>query len=170
VSESREHLLPWLPWATEHVTADDSVTWIHQSRANWLLRNPLPVGLFSLDTHRLLGGSGLSRINWEIRAFEIGYWVRASEQGHGYVSESTRALTQLAFDSLAASRVEIRVDPRNTRSLHVPRALGFTHEGTLRRVSPPADSDEPTDRAIFALIREEYDRLPWREPPEPGPD
>jgi RimJ/RimL family protein N-acetyltransferase len=107
-----------------------------------------------------LGGSGLARIDWTIRRFEIGYWLRESAVGFGYVSETVQLLTCLAFDRLEASRVEIRMDVRNTRSRAVPERLGFVYEGRLRRALPDVKA-RPRDVDVFALIHEDYERLPW---------
>ncbi len=52
-------------------------------------------------------------------------------------------------------RVEIRIDPANERSLAVPRALGFTEEGTLRRRLPSATDGVPRDMVVFAAFRDE---------------
>ncbi len=101
------------------------------------------------------------RITWAIRAFEIGYWIRTSAEGHGYVTEAVQLLTALAFEHLGANRVEIQADPYNARSWRVPERLGFPLEGTLRCFRPDV-SGKPSDRRIYALIREDYRRLPWR--------
>ncbi len=130
-------------------------------RARWKLREDLVVGIFDRATGRYLGGSGLHRINWDLRIFEIGYFIRASEEGKGYIAETVQVLTRLAFDGLAASRVEVYVAPRNVRSVRVPERLGFVLEGTLRRYREGVDG-HPEDRHVFALIREDYLRLSWR--------
>jgi ribosomal-protein-serine acetyltransferase len=61
---------------------------------------------------------------------------------------------------LEASRVEIRMDVRNTRSRAVPERLGFVYEGRLRRALPDVKA-RPRDVDVFALIHEDYERLPW---------
>lgn len=161
--ESFEHLRAWLPWAERERSFEDSVAFIARARARWLLREDLTVGIFDRASGRFLGGSGLHRINWPLRLFEIGYWIRVSEQGKGYVTETVQVLTRFAFDMLRANRVEIRVDPLNVRSRRVPERLGFVLEGTLRR-SGLSSSGEVTDRDIFALIPEDYAHLPWASP------
>jgi len=100
--------------------------------AQWLTREALMVGIWDRATGRYLGGSGLHRIDWAVPAFEIGYWLRTSAWGQGYVSETVRVLCRFAFETLHANRVEIRCDGGNERSLAVPRRLGFAQEATLR--------------------------------------
>jgi RimJ/RimL family protein N-acetyltransferase len=162
VEESRAGPLgEWMPWVKEYRAPEDALATIRRLRARWLLREDLITGIFERATGRFLGGSGLSRIEWTIRRFEIGYWLRTSAIGHGYVTETVQLLTRLAFDSLEANRVEIRMDVRNTRSRAVPVRLGFVFEGCMRRAMPDIHS-QPGDIDVFALIREDYERLPWR--------
>lgn len=162
IQESREHLAPWLPWVHFYHTIDDCQPFILRARARFLLREDLIMAIFDRATGRYLGGTGLSRINWDRRTFEIGYWVRRSAEGQGYIRETVQVLTRFAFEHLQANRVEIRMDPRNTRSRNVPERLGFVLEGTLRRGGMGTlDGTTPTDAHIFALIPEDYDALEW---------
>jgi RimJ/RimL family protein N-acetyltransferase len=164
IDESRTYLMPWMPWAESHRSIEDSLRYIRQSQAQWILRERLPVGIFDIDIGTFVGGSGLERIDWQLRRFEIGYWLRADAQGHGYVQETVQLLTRLAFDDLAANRVEIRMDPRNDRSERVAKRLGFVFEGTLRNSMFDHATGGPADRHIYALTPETYARLPWGTP------
>jgi RimJ/RimL family protein N-acetyltransferase len=164
VEESRAGLLgEWMPWVRDYQVPEDALVTIRRLRARWLLREDLVTGIFDRATGRFLGGSGLHRIDWTIRRFEIGYWLRTSAMGHGYVTETVQLLTRLAFDRFEANRVEIRMDVRNTRSHAIPVRLGFVFEGCMRRASPDIHS-QPGDIDVFALIRDDYERLPWRTP------
>jgi RimJ/RimL family protein N-acetyltransferase len=160
VDESREHLAPWLPWAGRYASVDDAREYVARAAAWWLLRQDLPVGIFERESGRLLGGSGLHRIDWDLRSFEIGYWLRRSAEGRGYMTEAVQLLTRWAFDDLAASRVFIRMDVRNARSRAVAAGLGFVHEGTLRNSLPDAEG-RPRDSHMYALIPEDYRGLAW---------
>lgn len=151
VHESREHIRPWLPFADEHQTVDESRDWIIHSMADWLLRNAMTVGVWELATNRYLGGSGIHPRNWESRYFEIGYWLRASAPGHGYMTETARLLTDFCFEHLAANRVEIRCDEQNVRSAAVARRLGFVPEARLRHDGLTPDG-KLRDTLIFSMI------------------
>ena len=76
--------------------------------AHWLLRDDMMLSIWEQESGRYLGGVGLHPHDWEIGYFEIGYWVRASAEGHGYIAETVRLLTDYAFDTLKANRLEIR--------------------------------------------------------------
>ena len=151
VAESRDHLRPWLPFADEHQTVEESRDWIIHQEANWLLREDLIVGIWEAATNRYLGGSGLHPHDWETRYFEIGYWLRASAAGQGYITEAVQLLTDYAFSALAATRVEIRCDERNVRSAAVAQRLGFVQEARMRNHLIAPDGTLRTT-LIFALI------------------
>lgn len=153
VEESRQHLWPWLPWVAQHQTIEDTRDFILRTQARWLLREDMTVGFFEAESGRYLGGSGLHpRGNaWDVPALEIGYWVRASAEGHGYVAETVRLLADYAFNSLGAQRVMIHCDARNTRSAAVAERLGFVREALLRHDARAADG-ELRDTLVFSLI------------------
>lgn len=154
VAESREHIRPWLPFADDHQTIEESRDWIIHRQSEWLLREVLPLSIWEKATQRFLGGTALHPRDWEIRYFEIGYWLRASAPGRGYMTEAIGLLTEFAFTSLAANRVEIRCDERNKRSAAVAMRLGFKQEARLRNNEKAVDGSLRTT-LIFALTPED---------------
>jgi RimJ/RimL family protein N-acetyltransferase len=161
IDESRAELEAWMVWAKHYRSPADAPPFIRRAQAQWLLREDLTVGIFERASGRYLGGSGLTRMDWTIRRFEIGYWVRSSATGQGYATETTQVLARFAFERLAAQRVEIRMDARNSRSRAVPERLGFVFEGCLRNGHPDVDG-RPADVLVYALLPDEFARLPWR--------
>ncbi|MDQ2715119.1 MAG: GNAT family N-acetyltransferase [Chloroflexota bacterium] len=151
IGESREHIRPWLPFADAHQSVEESQDWIIHQMANWLLREQVTLGIWEQATNRYLGGIGLQPHNWESRLFEIGYWLRPSATGKGYITEAVRLLTDFAFNDLAATRVQIRCDERNVHSAAVPRRLGFVQEARLRNDTVAPDGSLRTT-LVFSLI------------------
>ena len=157
IAESREdHLLPWLPWARGHTTREETLDFIAHARAQWLTRDSLGGGTFRKEDGRLLGGIGLHTHDWRVREFEIGYWLRKSATGRGYMREAVVVMTRLAFETLGANRVQIRCDARNERSRRVAEGSGFVFEGRHRRDALALDGTL-RDTLFFSLLREEYD-------------
>ncbi len=158
IEESRAQLIPWLPFVTPEYDLREAETFVRRSRANWILRKDLGLAIWRREDGRYLGGTGLHRIDWEIPHFEIGYWLRTSEEGKGYMIETVKLLARTCFETLGANRLEIRCDSLNFRSAAVPRRLGFIHEATLRNQSRTA-TGELRDTFIFALTPEDYARV-----------
>ncbi len=158
VDESRADIDIWMDWPPTMRTHDDAVDYCIRMAAEWLRRDSLNVGVFETATGRYLGGTGFHSISWRLRVFEIGYWLRTSAAGHGYMTEAVRLLLGLAFGRLDARRVAILCDTLNTRSLAIPERIGFVHEGTHRKDSL-TPSGEPRDTLVFALTDDDYREL-----------
>ena len=158
VEESREQLRPWMPWWDTHRTIEESVDFCARSKARWLLRENMNLGVWERETGRYLGGSGFHDPSWTVRKFEIGYWLRTSAVGQGYMTEVVKVLTRGAFEHFGANRVEIRCDTRNERSRRVAERCGYTLEGTLRRDTLTTEG-ALRDTHVFSMVREEYDAL-----------
>lgn len=158
IAASREHLRPWMPFADS--TLEDISAFVRRSRGKYDLMQDFVMGIFSKADGRYLGGTGLHRFDWDLGRFEIGYWLRANETGKGYVTESTWRLTSLAFETLEAQRIEIRIAPDNLASRAVPERLGFQLEGILRHSARHEEAFG--DICLYSLIRPEYETHPRR--------
>ena len=157
VQESIEHIRPWLPWYDTHGSLEDTRDYIRGTINRWTLGEGFEMGVFTQDTGAFLGGIGLHVRNSQIPSVEIGYWLRQSAEGHGYMSESARLLTAYAFEGLEARRVEIRCDARNRRSGTVAERLAYLLEGRLRNdMLDPVG--EPRDTLVYAMIPADYAR------------
>jgi RimJ/RimL family protein N-acetyltransferase len=132
VKESIDELRPWMPWAQDIPTIEESEISIRRSRLEFLDRTDLRLLLILKESGHLIGSSGLHRMDWQARKFEIGYWVRTSYGNQGYITEAVEAITNYAIHELQANRIEIRCNSRNIRSARVAERQGFTLEGILR--------------------------------------
>nr|WP_316643880.1 GNAT family protein [uncultured Roseateles sp.] len=155
ICESLEQLKPWMPWAQAAPSIEESEAVMRNQHAKFVLRSDLVYQIYAKTPEgqpgRLLGGTGLHRLDWTVRRFEIGYWIRTSAQGQGFVAEAVRALTQMAFAELQARRIEIRMDDNNLRSRAVAERCGYEFEGLLRRDTLDVNG-EPRDTRVYSRI------------------
>ena len=158
VIASREHLIPWMPWAKEENTLQDRIRYLRETRGRFDLGEDFTYGILSRDEHLVLGSSGLhTRRGKEVR--EIGYWIHVDHIGKGYATETSAALTKVAFEIEGVDRVEIHCDPLNMASASIPQKLGYTHEATLRRRSH-WDDGKVEDSMIWTLFASDYPDSP----------
>ncbi len=133
VQSSRPTLLPWLAWArTTHRTIDNTVDMIAGSERRWHDPAVLDWGLGIHDrrTGRVLGGTGIHRVDPDIGRGEIGYWIRPSMAGRGLITEVARALLDVglrpqAEGGFGLSSIFMSTEVGNRASQRVCEKLGM---------------------------------------------
>ena len=158
VDASREHLIPWMPWARQESTLQMQIERLRQVRGAFDLGRDFEYGILSRDESQVLGSSGL-HTHADERAREIGYWIHVDHTRQGYATETSAALTKVAFLIEDMDRVEIHCDPANAASAAIPRKLGYAHEATLRRRSHWADG-KVEDSMIWTLFANDFPTSP----------
>jgi RimJ/RimL family protein N-acetyltransferase len=153
VIESEASLRPWMPWAMEIVDEAAYEIQIRRGQIRFLSREDLWLLFFLKESHTLIGTGGLHRIDWDVPRFEIGYWVRTSFGGNGYITEAVNGITNFAFNLLGAKRVEIHCDRLNERSAAVARRAGFAHEATLHNHRRNHLAKDLRDTMIFVKFQ-----------------
>lgn len=150
---SLDDLRPWMPWAAEEPKPlADRVALLRRFRGQFDLGTDFVYGIFERDESAVVGGTGLHTRSGA-DALEIGYWIRSERAGVGLATESTAALTRVAFELCNVERVDIRTDPANVRSRAIPQKLGYVEEATLRRrLAYP----EPRDVVVYSMFRDDF--------------
>ena len=140
IVETAEDLAMWMPeWAIPTPKVDDTEKWVRSAVAKFIAREQFHFLIFLREPHTYLGTGGLHHINWKHPAAEIGYWLRKSQWGRGYMAEAVGAYAKFALETLKCLRVEIKCDNLNNRSRRVAERAGFTLEGTLRNIARRED-------------------------------
>ena len=121
-----------LPWVAGEQTVASAEAYCRSAQANFLARKDLPFLVLEKATGEIIGATGLHRTVWSTPKTEIGYWGRVSRARNGFIGEAVAALTDYAFASLRAVRVEIVTDEENDRSRRVAERCRFVLEGVLR--------------------------------------
>ncbi|MGZ5132710.1 MAG: GNAT family N-acetyltransferase [Caldimonas sp.] len=156
VCASLDELGPWMPWAAKAPSLEESEAHCRRLQGKFILRDDFVYLMFERGEGgaegALLGGTGLHRIDWALRRFEIGYWRKTGCEGRGYATEAVQAMSRLAFDTLGARRVEIRMDDNNVKSWKLAERAGFTLEALLRFDSE-TPAGEPRSTRVYARVR-----------------
>ena len=133
VTESLDHLRPWMPWAAGY-TRESAAEYLNGSIRSWADGTEYNYAI--LTEGALAGGIGLmARIG--PGGLEIGYWVHRAYTRRGLATAASAALVGQAFRLPGVDRLEIVHDELNVASGKIPRKLGFT-EIERRRLDRPA--------------------------------
>lgn len=162
IERSREHLERYLPWSRVSETVDQREAWIRGRRAAYEAGEDFTLGIFSREDGRLVGGTGFHpRVS--PAHLEIGFLLAQWEQGRGYVTESSAALTWIALTLCGSPFVAITHAPSNTASAGVPRRLGY-----VPQVEPGAECTDGEGMVASRVWIADPDTL-RREPLEAFP-
>jgi RimJ/RimL family protein N-acetyltransferase len=152
IDSNKDHLKPWVPWATgEETPLEDTqarVTLFAEeftTDRNWLY------AVFTSDESRVIGGAGLhDRIG--LGGLEVGYWIDRDHINQGLATEVAGAIAEMAFADPALQFLEMHIDARNVASARVPQRLGFTMV-ELREESGKVAGDPPVSMMIWRRER-----------------
>lgn len=147
---SLNDLRAWLPFAQKELTEKDMELNIREAHINFQKREDLRWLVFLKDTGQFVASSGLHRVDWTVRKFEIGYWIDSRLSGKGYMTEAAQGISDFAFNELKANRVEIRCDELNVKSRAIPEKLGYTLEGILKKDSLAVKTGELRNTCVYA--------------------
>lgn len=152
MAESVEALAPWMPFVHPMPSPEQSERYVREARVRYLERTELHMQLYDKQTGAFIGCSGAHTIDWELRNFEIGYWIRTSCSGKGYIAEAVNELTELLARDFDANRIEIRCSGKNRKSAAVAERAGFKLDGVLRNNRKGMDG-ELQDSLVYAKVR-----------------
>ncbi len=102
----------------------------------------------------LIGTCTLFNIHRANLRGEVGYCLRSTHWGQGYMGEALAALIDHAFGVLKLRRLEADVDPNNAGSLRILDRMGFQREGLLRERWNVAG--EIQDSVVLGLLAREW--------------
>ena len=140
VLSGRDSIARWMPWCHADFGVEDTRKYIAEALRRFGERAELPLSI--VEDGRVVGGTGFwPWENVDNPAFgltaatgDIGYWLSDMARGRGLATRATAALCDYGFGECGMHRIQVRAEADNAPSRAVPERLGFTCEGTLRRV------------------------------------
>jgi RimJ/RimL family protein N-acetyltransferase len=100
----------------------------------------LVFGLWERSSGQFLGEVGLYRLEWSRATAEVGYWLRQTARGQGYVAEGLDLVCAQARQVLGLRHLEAHIAPDNHASRRVAERQGFRLVGE-RPAAPYWDGD-----------------------------
>jgi ribosomal-protein-serine acetyltransferase len=152
IRESIESLGKWLWWANHIPEVAETEENARKNRAKFLLREAFTFYLFNKKSKDFIGTCSLLRIDWRVRRLEVGYWIKQSASGNGYMTEAVNGVTRFGFHYLEANRIEIRCDTRNIASRGVAERCGY-HQEAIRINNFIDPFGNLRDDCIYAKVR-----------------
>ncbi|MGW2302854.1 GNAT family N-acetyltransferase [Streptomyces sp. NPDC001809] len=130
---------------------------------------------YAFAVEPLAGGALLAAVSLTSRGmgvWEVGFWLAGEHRGHGYMTETVRAVAHWAFTGLGCTRLVWRAEVGNTGSRAVAERVGFVFEGAQR--AGLTNKGTLRDGWIAALLPSDFGLpsplpyLPTRDVPTPS--
>ena len=141
------------------VSGDSTLeAWLAQALAEAAAGTRLPFAVLSEGA--VAGSSSYLDIAPGDGRIEIGHtWYGEPWRGTRVNPAAKLLLLQHAFETLGATRVQIKTDARNDHSRRAIAAAGGVFEGILRKHSRRADGPGLRDVAMFSVIDDDWPRV-----------
>lgn len=162
VHESLADLKPWMSWAYDDYSLNDSREFIRITRARWQEGTLYAFAITDAKSGLILGGCSLSHIHPIYFLCNLGYWVRSSRRGRGIAGRATLLAARYAFEKVGLARVEIVIAPGNSASIRVAEKVGAHYEGNLR--NRMVVGSEVYNAHMYSLIPQDFGlttKLEW---------
>jgi RimJ/RimL family protein N-acetyltransferase len=118
--------------------------------------NQFPFVIFHKQDNRIIGSTRYLDIQPAHRKLEIGWtWLHPDYWGTGLNTECKLLLLTHCFESLRASRVQLKTDENNLRSRSAIQKIGGQFEGILRN-DMIRDNHTKRNSAYYSLVEEEW--------------
>ncbi|MFK7800764.1 MAG: GNAT family N-acetyltransferase [Anaerolineae bacterium] len=148
--DSQDFLKPWMVWAVELPDEQGYEKWARQNQIDFIARKNMAMIVILKADGKVIGGSGFHNLDWKTPSFEIGYWLNPNYTGKGYMTEVVNALSDFAFDTLKAMRVEIRCADTNKASAAVAERAGYTLDTIFKNHRRHHISNDLLDTRVYS--------------------
>lgn len=152
--QSKEDIDSWITYGAATQSEDQAEAFVREAHAKFLLREQLRFHLYVKEDSTFIGSITLNPIDWDIRIFEISFWLASSATHKGYMTEALTGVITFAFEKLQCNRLEIRCDAANEKTKKLVENTGFMLEGILHKNCKAVGSDELRNTCIYAKIKE----------------
>jgi len=131
--------------------------YISQALLGKVQKKEYPFIVFDKKIESYAGSTRFYDIRLESGCLQLGFtWYGKKYQGSGLNKHCKFLMLDFAFNSLNITRVELRADAENKRSIQAMNSLGCTVEGILRSNSLRPDGTR-RDSIILSILKSEWE-------------
>ncbi len=132
IRESKAELEQFLLWVPYALTEAESIADTQRAIKNFNnFEHELRYFIIEKCSNELIGAIGLLIKDKSKGHFELGYWLKTSATGQGFITEAVQTLEKYAFEQLNAQCIEIKAAESNLKSQAVALRCGYQYQTTL---------------------------------------
>lgn len=158
IRENTDHLRPWLPAFPEKPSLNAARYWIEEEHRAIRNNERLDLGIFFLNTQKLIGRIALHSIIMGIqRSAGVSYWLDKNFSNQGLMTQALATLISFSFEEGSFHRIWLSISVNNEPSIALSKKLGFREEG--RRKKELFIDGNWQDTIEMAILEEEYEKI-----------
>lgn len=138
-----------------HNTIQDSNNYIQRVLDKYIKYEAFHWGVVHKLHGRLIGRTGLIRIDSAHDKAELGYVLSKDYWGQGIITEATEHIMKYGFIELGLNRIEARCNYNNPGSYRVMEKLGMVMEGILRKQL--LIKGQYVDQRLYSILKSEFE-------------
>jgi RimJ/RimL family protein N-acetyltransferase len=131
-NDNRDFLFPNVEEVATIKTVKDAEAKTQRHKTEWETRKRFVLGIWEKTTNIYIGEIWIEPNNWEVPAFELGWFLDQGYLGRGLATEAARRSLEFLFHDLKAYKVIVITRDTNLRSIKLAERLGFKKEGHFR--------------------------------------
>jgi len=118
----------WMAWCHGEYTNEEATAWISICAREFEAGSSYDFGIFRNSDSMLIGSIAINQLDKANKIGNIGYWVRETQQNHGYALQAVELVKDFGFRQLQLVRLEIVVLTENAASIAVAEKSGAEFE------------------------------------------
>ena len=111
---------------------DGAIKHIRQQQRLWRQKRAFSFAIVLKKSGKLIGGTGLQRVDFKHGCGELGYWLAKPYWNKGLATDACQLLLQFGFEELKLHRIYAMALEANKASCRVLEKCGFVREGCMR--------------------------------------
>lgn len=156
IKENWVYLTRFLDKLLDVKAAEDEFAFFESSNKAWQEMNKAEYGMWTKQGE-LIGTCGVFNVDYDAASCEIGYWLKPSQTGKGYMTEAVKTLED-EFFARGFNRIIIVMDTENTPSEKVAIRRGYTKEGIMRQWHYNPTFKSYRDMCLYGKLKSEWEK------------
>ncbi|MCB9315499.1 MAG: GNAT family N-acetyltransferase [Lewinellaceae bacterium] len=149
----------WTHYTLDGSKAERLRSALNDGLLEWRKGTQFPFVIVEKSSNRLIGSTRLLELQQVHRKLEIGWtWLHPDYWGTAVNLECKLLLLTFCFETLGATRVQLRTDENNIRSWKAIEKIGARFEGILRH-DLIRDDGSHRNSAYFSIIEPEWKQV-----------
>lgn len=131
-------------------------SFIHQRIKEFNTAKSFGYAIVHRDDNKYIGHFGVINIEHNIPMAELAYFIDATYEGRGFISEAMKVVLEELFIKNKFEKINLRTVTSNLRSIRTAEVQNFTREGCIRKCFVNY-FNKIMDVYTYGLTREDYD-------------